>query len=107
MRGAQMSERHACRLLGRARSTKRYQGKEKRDAALRTHLKELTARRMRFGYRRLTDASTRRDGGTSQARVPAVSRGRVGHADPAHLWRRGHEVKVYAEGVRSRRLRHR
>jgi len=38
-----MSERHACRLLGRARSTKRYQGKEKRDAALCTRLKELTA----------------------------------------------------------------
>ena len=51
----QMSERHACRLLGLARSTKRYEGqKGKRDLALRTRLKELAARRMRFGYRRLT-----------------------------------------------------
>src|SRR5215469_2317462 len=50
-----MSERHACRLLGLARSTKRYEGqKGKRDLALRTRLKELAARRMRFGYRRLT-----------------------------------------------------
>src|SRR6516225_3571112 len=50
-----MSERHACRLLGIARSTRRYQGrKRERDAVLRTRLKELAARRMRFGYRRLT-----------------------------------------------------
>ena len=50
-----MSERHACRLLGLARSTKRYQGRKgKRDASLRTRWKELAAKRMRFGYRRLT-----------------------------------------------------
>ena len=51
----EMSERHACRLLRLARSTNRYQGrKQERDVALRTRLKELAARRMRFGYRRLT-----------------------------------------------------
>jgi len=51
----EMSERHACRLMGLARSTNRYRArKEARDAALRGRLKELGAKRMRFGYRRLT-----------------------------------------------------
>ena len=51
----QMSERHACRLLGLGRSTHRYRArKAERDGALRTRLKELAAQRMRFGYRRLT-----------------------------------------------------
>jgi HTH-like domain len=50
-----MSERQACRLVGLARSTNRYQAKKTaRDAALRGRLKELAAKRMRFGYRRLT-----------------------------------------------------
>lgn len=50
----QMSERHACRLMGLGRSTHRYRARKERDAALRMRLKELAARRMRFGYRRLT-----------------------------------------------------
>jgi putative transposase len=51
----QFSERHACRLLGVARSTQRYRSRKAgRDVALRTRLKELAAQRMRFGYRRLT-----------------------------------------------------
>jgi len=50
-----MSERHACRLLGLGRSTHRYRARrDERDATLRARLKELAARRMRFGYRRLT-----------------------------------------------------
>ena len=49
-----MSERHACRLLGLGRSTHRYHARQDRDVALRMRLKELAARRMRFGYRRLT-----------------------------------------------------
>ena len=50
----QTSERHACRLLGLGRSTHRYRARKgERDAALRTRLKELAAKRMRFGYRRL------------------------------------------------------
>jgi putative transposase len=50
-----MSERHACRLLGLGRSTHRYRArKAERDTALRARLKELAAKRMRFGYRRLT-----------------------------------------------------
>ena len=53
--GYQMSERHACRLLELGRSTYRYRArKAERDAALRSRLKELAAKRMRFGYRRLT-----------------------------------------------------
>jgi putative transposase len=50
----EMSERHACRLMGLGRSTHRYRARKERDAALRMRLKELAARRMRFGYRRLT-----------------------------------------------------
>jgi putative transposase len=51
----QRSERHACRLLGLGRSTHRYRARRAvRDAKLRTRLKELAAKRMRFGYRRLT-----------------------------------------------------
>lgn len=50
-----VSERHACRLLGLARSTHRYRArKAEHDGPLRARLKELAARRMRFGYRRLT-----------------------------------------------------
>ena len=50
-----ISERHACRLLGLARSTHRYRARRsERDLALRTRLKELATKRMRFGYRRLT-----------------------------------------------------
>lgn len=50
-----MSERHACRLLGLGRSTHRYRARrQERDIELRSRLKELAAKRMRFGYRRLT-----------------------------------------------------
>jgi putative transposase len=50
-----MSERHACRLLGLGRSTQRYRARKAgRDNTLRMRLKELAAKRMRFGYRRLT-----------------------------------------------------
>ncbi len=50
----EMSERHARRLLGLGRSTHRYRARKDRDAALRMRMKELAAKRMRFGYRRLT-----------------------------------------------------
>lgn len=51
----EISERHACRLMELGRSTHRYRArKAERDSELRTRLKELAARRMRFGYRRLT-----------------------------------------------------
>jgi len=51
----EMSERHACRLLGLGRSTHRYRARRnERDAVLRARLKQLAGKRMRFGYRRLT-----------------------------------------------------
>src|ERR1700693_4146718 len=51
----EMSHRHACRLVKLARSTHRYRSRRpERDAAVRSRLKELAAKRMRFGYRRLT-----------------------------------------------------
>jgi putative transposase len=65
-----MSERHACRLVGVARSTNRYGARKgAHDAALRTRLKELAAKRMRFGYRRLTALLTREGMATNHKRV--------------------------------------
>ena len=55
MKQYEMSERHACRLLELWRSTYRYRTQNpERDNELRARLKELAAKRMRFGYRRLT-----------------------------------------------------
>lgn len=49
-----MSERHACRLIGIARSTKRYRSRRKeREMSLRQRLRSLALERPRFGYRRL------------------------------------------------------
>lgn len=49
-----LSQRRACRLVGSARSTVRYQRRWRSDdAALRTRLRDLAAQRPRFGYRRL------------------------------------------------------
>ena len=48
-----LSQRHACRLTGTARSTVRYQRRPRDEAALRDRLRELAAQRPRFGYRRL------------------------------------------------------
>jgi putative transposase len=67
----QMSERHACRLLGMGRSTHRYRArKAERDASLRVRLKELGAKRMRFGYRRLTAMLVREGLVVNHKRVP-------------------------------------
>jgi putative transposase len=49
----EISQRRACRLIGAGRSTIRYQGRRREDAALRARLRELAAQRPRFGYRRL------------------------------------------------------
>jgi len=68
--GYEMSERHACRLLGWARSTYRYRmRKAERDLALRVRLKELAAKRMRFGYRRLTAMLVREGMAANHKRV--------------------------------------
>ncbi len=49
-----MSERHACRLIGMARSTKRYHSRRReREMELRQRLRTLALERPRFGYRRL------------------------------------------------------
>jgi len=66
----QISERHACRLLGLGRSTHRYQARRnERDGALRARLKELAAQRMRFGYRRLTAVLVREGIAVNHKRV--------------------------------------
>jgi len=93
----EMSERHACRLLGLGRSTNRDRmRKAERDAALRLRLKEL--RREAHAVRLPTadgDADAGRNGGESQARVAFLSGGRIGHADspptPDALARAGYE----------------
>lgn len=57
-----MSERHVCRLIGMARSTKRYRARSgDRNAELRELLRRLAEQRPRFGYRRL-HALVRREG---------------------------------------------
>jgi putative transposase len=67
---SQISERHACRLMGLRRSTHRYRArKAEHDAALRTRLKELAAQRMRFGYRRLTAMLVREGMSANHKRV--------------------------------------
>ena len=49
-----MSERHACRLIGIGRSSKRYRIlRPERDRELREQLRSLALARLRFGYRRL------------------------------------------------------
>jgi putative transposase len=66
----EMSERHACRLQGLGRSRHRYPARRKeRDAALRARLKELAAKRMRFGYRRLTAMLVREGVAANHKRV--------------------------------------
>ena len=66
----ELSERHACRLLGLGRSTHRYRArKAERDGALRARLKELAAKRMRFGYRRLTAMLVREGSVANHKRV--------------------------------------
>ena len=49
-----MSERHACRLVGVARSTKRYRARGRdQETELRQRIRTLALSRPRFGYRRL------------------------------------------------------
>src|SRR3989441_10439710 len=66
----QMSERHACRLMGLGRTTHRYRArKAERDSELRARLKKLAAKRLRFGYRRLTAMLVREGMPTNHKRV--------------------------------------
>src|SRR2546430_4002187 len=65
-----MSERHACRLMGLGRTTHRYRArKAERDSEVRARLKKLAAKRLRFGYRRLTAMLVREGMPTNHKRV--------------------------------------
>ena len=83
-----LSERRACGLVGIARGSVRYERRQRDDRALRALMKELAAKRPRFGYRRLHVLLRRekKEDGTialaskSQTCVLAVSRRRAGHA---------------------------
>src|SRR3989454_10758604 len=71
-----MSERHACRLMGLGRTTHRYRArKAERDSELRARLKKLAAKRMRFGYRRLTAMLVREGMPTNHKRGCRLYRG--------------------------------
>jgi putative transposase len=48
-----LSERRACGLVDIARGSVRYERRQRDDRALRARMKELAAKRPRFGYRRL------------------------------------------------------
>ena len=48
-----VSERRACGLMEIGRASVRYQRRERNDDALRARMRELAAKRPRFGYRRL------------------------------------------------------
>src|SRR5256885_16978864 len=70
-----MSERHACRLMGLGRTTHRYRArKAERDSELRARLKKLAAKRLRFGYRRLTAMLGREGMPTHHKRVERLYR---------------------------------
>jgi len=49
----QVSQRRACRTLGAERTSVRYRSRRPDDAGVRLRLRELAAKRRRFGYRRL------------------------------------------------------
>jgi putative transposase len=51
--GYRVSQRRACKTLGVARSTFRYQSNKDPQVALRIRLKDLAGTRVRWGYRRL------------------------------------------------------
>lgn len=53
-RVCKVSERRACKVIGQARSSQRYEHrKPMKDGALRTRMRELSRRNKRFGYRRI------------------------------------------------------
>src|SRR4051794_41529275 len=87
-----VSERWACRVVGQQRSTQRYQpASASADEALRGRLREISAERPRWGYRR-AHALLREDGW-------AVNRKRV-----ERLWRE-EGLRVPRRGGQRQRLR--
>lgn len=67
-----LSERRACGLLGVARGSVRYERRQRDDRALRAHMKELAAKRPRFGYRRpyVLLRREKQEDGTMRCRQP-------------------------------------
>jgi putative transposase len=55
-----LSERHACGLVSIARGSVRYERRQRDDRALRVRMKELAAKRPRFGYREKKEDGTMR-----------------------------------------------
>lgn len=54
LKGAhEVSERRACAVLGADRSSVRYRSRQSDDSEIRARIRDLAARRRRFGYRRL------------------------------------------------------
>jgi putative transposase len=54
LKGAhEVSERRACAVLGVDRSSVRYRSRRSDDSEIRARIRDLAARRRRFGYRRL------------------------------------------------------
>ena len=87
----EVSERRACRVLGQARSTQRYESNPRDDeAGLVSRLLELVRRRPRFGYRRIARLLRREGWCASETRV-------------YRLWRR-EGLKVPQKKRKRRRL---
>jgi len=71
-----LSERHACGLIGMHRGSWRYRPSKPHDEELRARLRELAEERMRFGYRRLW-AMLRRERNADGTRRWVVNHKRV------------------------------
>jgi putative transposase len=71
-----LSERHACGLIGMHRGSWRYRRSQPHDAELRARLRELAEERVRFGYRRLW-AMLRRERNADGTRRWVVNHKRV------------------------------
>lgn len=54
-KGYEISERHACQILGLSRATKRFSPTTNRDKDLRADIHRLSLRFPRFGYRKIHD----------------------------------------------------
>jgi putative transposase len=95
--GYETSERHACRLLGIGRSSHRYRArKAERDGSLRSRLKELAGKRMRFGYRRLTAMLVREGMAVNHERVYRLYR------EEGLAMRIGHRRRIRWNGLASK-----
>jgi putative transposase len=88
-----VSERRACRVVGHARSTQRYQSKRiVKDGALVEELRALALKHPRFGYRRATALLRRQGWRVNTKRVQRL--------------RRAHGLQVPRRQIKRRRLGH-